>query len=283
LGFIAEEPFAAMECFDLDTLNDRIPAHREGFGAADPFPHVVLDGLLRPEVAQAVAHEFDAPPDGWTYLQHFNERKITLNDRARMGPVSRAVIAELQSPAFLGALERLSGIDALIADPELDGSGLQQTMPGGFLNVHTDFLAHTKRKTWSRRLNLLLFLNERWDESHRGWLEFWDAGVTRCVRRIAPVFNRCVVFQTSAVSFHGVPAGVTCPVGQSRKSIALYYFRDEGHPCPLRPTHYVPLPGDSALRRALIRADEWLLYAYSVLKRHTPLSDAMASNILKRL
>ena len=185
--------------------------------------------------------------------------------------------------SFLGALERLSGIDALIADPELDGSGLQQTMPGGFLNVHTDFLAHTKRKTWSRRLNLLLFLNERWDESHRGWLEFWDAGVTRCVRRIAPLFNRCVVFQTSAVSFHGVPAGVTCPVGQSRKSIALYYFRDEGHPCPLRPTHYVPLPGDSALRRALIRADEWLLYAYSVLKRHTPLSDAMASNILKRL
>ena len=150
-----------MECLDLDALEETISAHRERFGVAEPFPHVVLDALLRPDVAEAAAHEFDEAPDGWTYLQHFNERKITLNDRARMGPVSRAVIADLQSAAFTGILERLSGIDALVADPELDGSGLQQTMPGGFLNVHTDFQAHTKRKTWSRQLNLLLFRQAR--------------------------------------------------------------------------------------------------------------------------
>ena len=167
-------------------------------------------------------------------------------------------------------------------DLELDGGGLQQTLPGGFLNVHTDFLAHTTRKTWSRQVNLLLFLNRNWEESHRGWLELWDAGVTRCVRRIEPLFNRCVVFRTTATSFHGVPAGVACPEGQSRKSIALYYFREEGQTCPLRPTHYVPLPGDSTLRRALIRADQWLVAGYSFVKRHSPLSDAMASKILKR-
>src|SRR5205823_2914431 len=143
---------------------------------------------------------------------------------------------------FVRALDRLVGIEGLLADPELDGGGLQQTLPGGFLNVHTDFLAHSKRRTWSRQVNLLLFLNKEWEESHRGWLEFWDPRVTRCVRQIEPIFNRCVVFRTSATSFHGVPAGVACPEGDSRKSIALYYFRDEGKTCPLRPTRYVPLP-----------------------------------------
>src|SRR5205823_3126785 len=82
-------------------------------------------------------------------------KMIALNDPSRMGPASRAVIADLQSDAFVRALDRLVGIEGLLADPELDGGGLQQTLPGGFLNVHTDFLAHSKRRTWSRQVNLL--------------------------------------------------------------------------------------------------------------------------------
>ena len=284
MGFITlEVPAPAMQCLDLDRLNETVLAERERLAAAAPFPHVVLDDLLYPDVADAVVREFDAARDGWQFFQHFNEKKIALNDPSRMGPASRAVIADLQSDAFVRALDRLVGIEGLLADPELDGGGLQQTLPGGFLNVHTDFLAHSKRRTWSRQVNLLLFLNKEWEESHRGWLEFWDPRVTRCVRRIEPIFNRCVVFRTSATSFHGVPAGVACPEGDSRKSIALYYFRDEGKTCPLRPTRYVPLPGDSALRRALIRADRWLIAGYSFMKRYTPLRDAMASKILKHL
>jgi hypothetical protein len=45
----------------------------------------------------------------------------------------------------------------------------------------------------------------------------------------------------------------------------------------------VPLPGDSRRKRALIRMDRWALYAYSVVKRYSSLSDAVASRILKRL
>jgi Rps23 Pro-64 3,4-dihydroxylase Tpa1-like proline 4-hydroxylase len=93
-----------------------------------------------------------------------------------------------------------------LADPHLDGAGLHETLPGGFLNVHTDFLAHTTERTWRRELNLLLFLNEAWTPEDQGWLELWDATVSRCERRIEPRFNRCVVFRTSETSFHGVPA-----------------------------------------------------------------------------
>src|SRR5439155_16628141 len=114
-------------------------------------------------------------------------------------------------------------------------------------------------------------------------LEFWDMDGKTAVQLIAPLFNRCVIFRTSERSFHGVPAGVHCPPAMSRKSLALYYFRDEGRPCALRPTHYVPLPHDAPMRRALIRADRWLLWGYSALKRYTPLGDRIVSVLLKRL
>ena len=149
--------------------------------------------------------------------------------------------------------------------------------------MHCDFLSHTRNRHWSRQINLLLFFNKEWDESWRGWLELWDAAVARPVQRIAPVFNRCVIFRTTAQSFHGVPAGVACPAGRSRRSLAMYYFRDEGHPCELRPTRYVPRPGDPPLRRALIRVDRWALHAYSALKRYTPLGDRIVSKVLRHL
>ena len=46
---------------------------------------------------------------------------------------------------------------------------------GGFLNVHTDFLSHTRRHDWSRQINLLLYFNEGWQSSWNGNLELWDA------------------------------------------------------------------------------------------------------------
>ena len=79
---------------------------------------------------------------------------------------------------------------------DLDGGGLHETLPGGFLNVHTDFLSHTLERSWRRELNLLLFLNEDWKPDYDGALELWDEAVSQCVRRIEPTFNRCVIFRS---------------------------------------------------------------------------------------
>jgi len=272
-----------LRSLDIRTLRETVTGARAEFARAQPFPHVVIDDLLRPEVAAALAAEFDVSDDGWTFYHHVNEKKRGLADWSRMGPTSRAVIAELSSPPFIETLEILTGVRDLLADPDLDGGGLHETKPGGYLNVHTDFLSHTIRRTWSRQLNLLLFLNAEWPESYRGWLELWDARVQRCERRIAPIFNRCVVFRTSERSFHGVPAGVACPEDRSRRSLALYYFRDEGRVLSIRSTRYVPLPGDSLGKRALIGADRLAIRVYSLLKRYTPLGDRVVSRILKHL
>jgi hypothetical protein len=272
-----------MPALDLARFRDLATRKRACFAAADPFPHVVLDDFLRQRAADILATEFARLPEAWTYYRHVNEQKRGFADLSRMTPECRAVIEELLSEDFARALEVLTGITSLFADPELDGGGLHETAPGGFLNVHHDFLSHTTHPSWSRQVNLLVFLNRGWQESYRGWLEFWDAGITRPVQRIAPVFNRAVIFRTDRRSFHGVPAGVACPAGTTRKSLALYYFRDEGRPCQLAPTHYVPRPEDPPLRRAFIRLDRRLLYVYSALKRYTPLGDRLVSAILRRL
>ena len=41
---------------------------------------------------------------------------------------------------------------------------------------------------------------------------------------IAPVYNRCVIFNTDADSFHGHPDPLICPENVKRKSLALYYY-----------------------------------------------------------
>src|SRR5438034_178076 len=76
--------------------------------------------------------------------------------------------------------------------------------PGGFLKVHVDFNVHPKLKL-DRRLNMLIYLNKEWREEWGGDLELWDADRTMCRKKIAPLFNRTVVFSTGDSSFHGHP------------------------------------------------------------------------------
>ena len=252
------------------------------FAAAAPFPHVVIDDFLPADVLEAVCAEFDETAAGWSHYHHYNERKQALTRAGGMGPRTQALLAELLSLDFVHVLETLTGLTGLIADPDLDGGGLHRVRAGGFLNVHTDFLAHTTQRTWSRQVNLLIYFNKGWRPEWEGALQLWDVAMQRCVRSIEPVLNRCVIFRTTDSSYHGHPHKLACPEDVERRSLALYYFRDEGRPLPLTPTHYRGTPEDSRLRRGLIATDGVLLRAFSFLKRYTGLSDGLASRILKR-
>ena len=57
-------------------------------------------------------------------------------------------------------------------------------------------------------------------------IELWDREVKVSHHSFAPIFNRCIVFETSEISFHGVTP-VTCPDTVSRKSFAAYYYTKE--------------------------------------------------------
>ncbi len=78
--------------------------------------------------------------------------------------------------------------------------------------MHADFDQHRKLRV-DRRLNVLLYLNEDWDDAYGGHLELWDPTMTRRVKRVAPIANRLVIFRTSDTSFHGHPDALTVPEG----------------------------------------------------------------------
>jgi hypothetical protein len=212
-------------------MKDLVTAHAEAYRAADPFPHVVLDDVFELGLLRQILHEFDAMnPISWSFSDKDLERKRSTEDVAHFGPTTRAFVNQLNGGPFLAFLEKLTGITGLIADPHLRGGGLHEIRREGALGVHADFNLYPRLGIW-RRLNLLLYLNENWDESWGGSLELWDRSGKQKVKAIAPIFNRVVIFDTSNFSYHGHPHPLMCPPDRSRKSIALYYYtaaRPEG-------------------------------------------------------
>ena len=71
---------------------------------------------------------------------------------------------------------------------------------------------------------MIIYLNKDWEESYGGHLELWDKEMTKSLHRILPIFNRMVVFTTTDFAYHGHPEVLKCPEGQSRKSLALFYY-----------------------------------------------------------
>lgn len=265
-------------CHDKDASLDRPSMSLE------PYPHIVIDNFLRIEDAEKLLDEHKKQDDqeSWGAYVHFNERKSGITKFDQMGPHTQAVIEALSQPDFIDWLEKVTGIHGLLSDPDLDGGGLHMIKRDGFLNVHVDFLAHATKRNWSRQLNLILYLNKDWNEDWNGALELWDKEMTNAVTKVQPIFNRCIIFNTCEGSYHGHPTPLSCPENVQRRSLALYYFRDEGVVQSLRPTYYVPTPNDLRLKRVLIALDRTALQAYSFIKRYTGLRDGAIQKFLKK-
>lgn len=245
------------------------PALHAGYRQAHPFPHVVIDDFLPPALADQVIEEFPAPSSiDWIQFNHGGAVKLGSRGDLQVPAAIRNVLYQLNSAAALEFLESLTGISGLVPDPYFEGGGLHQIEREGFVKIHADFNRHPKLRL-ERRLNLLLYLNRDWKEEYGGHLELWDQEMARCEKRILPVFNRCVIFNTSERAFHGHPEPLTCPSGMTRKSLALFYYtngRPEEEAAPAHSTLYQYRPGEvgishraqHAVRRFLYRAFTWL-------------------------
>jgi hypothetical protein len=235
--------------------------HCEAHQSAEPFPHSVIDDFLPPEVCDALLREFPTPHGhDWELIDKRDHRKLVAQKIAAFGEATRHILQELNGPSALAFLETLTGITGLIPDPYLEGGGLHQIERDGFLKVHADFNVHPRLRL-DRRLNLILYLNREWKDEYNGHLELWDRDMKRCVRKVLPVCNRAVVFNTTDWAFHGHPEPLRCPPGWTRKSVALYYYsngrpaaeRSDGHGVlwQERPTSVTP--GLSFRSRVLLK------------------------------
>lgn len=197
------------------------------FMSAEPFPHLVMDGFAPEAALRAVAAGFDSvSPDGWVRYDDIDERgKTACNCLDEMPASCRDFITALSSNTAARICEWITGIDGLKPDDMLYGGGLHVTEQGGFLGVHLDNERHPHTGL-PRRLNLIVYCTEGWQEDWGGHLELWDRACTRPVKKIAPLWNRAVLFEPSANSFHGHSEPLRCPEGVRRKSVAVYYWSE---------------------------------------------------------
>lgn len=195
----------------------------ESYRHATPFPHVVIDDLLDPDLLREVADNYP-PLNGKEYFDRDQERFKSQFHPQEIGyGRTRNILAELNGSAFLSFLEAMTGIENLISDPYFRGGGLHVTRAGGHLSVHADFNIHREMKV-ERRLNLLVYLNDNWRSDYGGALELWNQTMTRKEVSVEPILGRAVVFNTSLDSYHGQPDPLTCPPDRDRRSIATYYY-----------------------------------------------------------
>jgi len=200
------------------------------FESSTPFPNVVIDDFLPREHAVFFSNNFPKPDDViWRVSDSIYQpgKQGIGGDTNRISQLSidmQLALQEFNSFRFLSFLEQLTGFKGLMPDPYFRGGALHQIPYGGFLNIHTDFNQHHDLRVY-RKLNVLIYLTESWEQGIGGELELWrDPDKDESPAHIIPpIFNRMVVFQTDKSSFHGHP-NKWVSNNVTRRSIALYYY-----------------------------------------------------------
>jgi hypothetical protein len=232
---------------------------------AEPFPHIVLDHFLPHEVAQLALDHFPRESlrsDRVFEIGYAGQHKRQILP-AECDAEARALFHFFNSQPMLAFLEGLTSIQGLIPDPYFVGGGYHETSRGGKLGIHADFRINEQLHL-HRRLNVIVYLNREWDPAWGGALELWSRDMKEKRREVVPVFDRCVIFNTDATSYHGHPDPLMSPEDVPRRSIALYYYtasREIYHEVPNNSTMYQARPGDTAATRRealVLRVDQHL-------------------------
>ncbi|WP_235727017.1 2OG-Fe(II) oxygenase [Hymenobacter siberiensis] len=233
-------PTPSLTAMSNNLINyDRLQQHQDELkaqwnDAKKPFHYLVYDNFLTPEAAEQLLAAYpDVTTGNWDGTTYINQKnKFALTKFGAEHPLLQKAFDELNSEKFLHFVEGVTGIPNLIGDDELFGGGLHQSVTGAFLDVHVDFNYHQTTRH-HRRMNAIVYMNKDWQKDYNGYLELWDMKTKKQLENIAPLFNRCVIFETNEVSYHGHPKPLAAPGGLTRKSMAVYYYTTE------RPAHEI--------------------------------------------
>ena len=222
----------------LSVLNkatlEATPALSARFNNALPFRHIVIDDFFKPSFCQSLLDSFPSFNPKHARDENGNiGRKATIDDIRKLGPTYKTLDTVIKSPVFLQWLGQVTGIDSLLYDPDYFGGGTHENRHGQDLDPHVDFNKHPLTGH-HRRLNLIVYLNHEWNKEWGGNLELHKDprldSLQNEVKTIMPLFNRCVIFETTFWSWHGFE-GIKLPQGdddeRSRKSVALYFYSKE--------------------------------------------------------
>lgn len=219
-----------------------LEALRASYPEEKPFPHVVIDNFLTSSLLDIALEEIESY-SSWSHDAENEKSKVqinkffspsseqktlstSLNKLKQEIPLTFRILQYLYSEEAIYFISKLTGIKNLEGDRTWLGGGVHKVTNGGKLAIHADF-----NKNWItglyRRVNLLLYLNKEWQDSYGGDLELWTQDLSLCYKKVAPIFNRAIIFTTSRDSYHGHPTPMVLPENRARYSLALYYFTKE--------------------------------------------------------
>jgi hypothetical protein len=197
-----------------------------------PFPHVVIDDFLQSDTLSKILSEVNKLQDVDAQSKYIDAsspyefNKYAFN--SNYGPYLKELFVELNSPVFIKHIEGITGVNNIICNElSLHGAGIHRVKSKGFLQLHTDFNTyHSKNRILDRRINLLIYLNPDWKSEYKGELCLCDKNTNMCTKKIEPILNRCVIFNTTSSSIHGHPEPLNIPDHIARQSIAVYYYTE---------------------------------------------------------
>ncbi len=141
---------------------------------------VQRDVWQRPPAAQSVALSTEAPLSS-----------ETASTEAATAKVAAEFLQYLRSDEFMAVLSRIFAVeltDRNVAKPDINCNYFRLG-PDDFVNQHAD-------DSPGREVCMLLYLNENWNHQQGGELVF--SGKYQKPVRIAPLYNRCVLFDPSS-------------------------------------------------------------------------------------
>jgi Rps23 Pro-64 3,4-dihydroxylase Tpa1-like proline 4-hydroxylase len=215
-----------------------------------PYKHIILDNFLNEETAQLLFDHFPSIEKLKKHYKGLNENKSEGSNFADFHPVFQQVREELMSPEFAAWVAKITGIPGVFITDDNLGTGLHQGSDGSFLDIHVDFNIHHLRNV-HRRLNLLLYLNKDWKPEYGGSMEMWNADMTKMEKKVSPDFNRCLIFETSEISYHGY-SKINLPPGVTRKSFYSYFYTELTDKSQLKDYHdtvFKAKPEDTAFKK----------------------------------
>jgi Rps23 Pro-64 3,4-dihydroxylase Tpa1-like proline 4-hydroxylase len=210
----------------LDELNRDLPALKRRFLEAKPYPHVVIDNFLDPQLAEEVCEAFPKPEEmrvhggDPTVLKGWQVNPKDENYLPK--PPLEAMFTHIQSAGMRRWITELSGSKtAALCDPDYVGAGLLAAKDKGIHKIHLDRNRHPNGQ-FCARLVMLIYFNKGWQPDYGGLLELWDRRILRC-DTVEPLFNRCVIFENARFAYHSI-SDVHLPPGMTRKALNFYFY-----------------------------------------------------------
>ena len=181
-----------------------------------PYRYLVIDDFFNPEICDEFSKSYPTLDDNKWYKFRdtfhgednvFEKGMMGISNKEQLPSTCLNIINELNSDSFLNVLKSITGLKGLLKDTHNDigqWAGIRAMVPGAYQSIHSDARKHPHLGI-EKRITLVGYLNKEWTEKDSGYTEVWNNDMTKCVDKVAPKYNRVLIFENTEKSYHGVP------------------------------------------------------------------------------